>query len=52
MFTTVLLFMACVTKIGLVSLGTLANISIYCLMVVILGVGDQYLFNMHQEFNK
>ena len=45
--TTVLLSMTCVTKIGPVSLGTLAN----GLMVVILDVGGQYLFNMHVEFN-
>ena len=40
-----------VTKIELVSLGTLANVSVYGLMVVIPDAGDQYLLNMHVEFN-
>ena len=40
-----------VTKIRLVSLGTLANVSEYGLMVLILDFVDQYLFNMHVEFN-
>ena len=39
-----------VTKIGLVSLGTLTNVSVYVLMVAILDVGGQYLFNMQLEF--
>ena len=40
-----------VTKTGLVSLGKLANVSVYGLMVVIPDMGGQYLFTIHVEFN-
>ena len=39
-----------VKKIGLVSLGTLSNASVFVLLVVIAGTGGQYLFNVGMEF--